>query len=108
MRNKDRTIHADPTGIPGVSGAPGASEAYIVSDMHLQLIRAKIKDVKDKITDDPLIFNTRKVKIENQLSSILDDLTPGVAEQYGELIPHEKHVCKCGRCGCKNQTEEVD
>lgn len=106
MSNKDNTIHSYPPGFPGVSGVPGGHEAYIVSDMHLQLVRTKIKNVMDKITDEALIFNVRKVKMINQLSSVLEDLTPGVAEQYGELTPYEKHVCKCGGCGCENQTEE--
>lgn len=108
MSNKDRTIHFDPLGDAGASGAPGIPEVYVISDMHLQLVRTKIKNVMDKITDEALIFNVRKVKMINQLSSVLEDLTPGVAEQYGELTPYEKHVCKCGGCGCENHTGEVD
>lgn len=98
MSNKDRTIHSDPLGDAGASGGPGAPEAYVISDMHLQLVRTKIKNVMDKITDEALIFNVRKVKMINQLSSALEDLTPGVAEQCGELTPYKKHVCKCGGC----------
>lgn len=104
MSNKDRTIHTDQVGAPGASGTPEASGAYIISDMHLQLVRTKIKNVMDKITDEALIFNVRKAKMINQLSSALEDLTPGVAEQYGELAPYKKHVCKCGGCGCENHT----
>lgn len=106
MGNKDRTIHYDPLGDSGASGVPGVSDAYVISDMHLQLVRTKIKNVMSKITDEALIFNVRKVKMINQLSSVLEDLTPGVAEQHGELTPYEKHTCKCGGCGCENQTEE--
>ncbi len=64
---------------------------YIVSSAYLATVRERVKEMMRTLTEEPLIYNTKKVRMLNSLSGIVEMLSPDIAEK--ELIPH---VCRCG------------